>query len=563
MTSFTKRTLGATCALFAVVVVTTASAQAPILVFSDLVSAPASGWSNAEPGKGAVVTVWGRNLGALRGENYVTVNGVALTSGSDYPDTWGKRNNPVTFLETITFHLKDSMSPGNGTISVTVDGVTSNALPFRINQSRIRFVDINAGDSGNGSFESPYSDPMGFIDSMGPGDVAYFREGTYNERFDGGKSVIWIRPEKASGTSQDPIGLVAYPGEDVHMDSLANGDKVNFNRTFQTNTDYITIAKFRVTAHLRAIWPSGNYNRVIGNDVIGAVEHAGGSGSIHSGADGTVVYGNSVHGARSGNRLDHAIYIDGCQDKAGADVAYNYIWDNDVERGPLLVDNHQNDRCRSGTAMKSNFWHHNVISAERFKSRCLGIYDLSWDAGESQEPDPAYVYNNIFIGCGDAWQGAFYHQNGYAFIYNNTFVDSKGKSIQLYNNASNEPILGSTIVNNVFIRGAGVSEPAISNDGADESVIHVDNNFYENSPPYASDGSAVTGSTDLIVDSSAYHPVIVGASSPLINAGSQAVSGVVRNDFYIVDRPTIIDIGAVEFAGEIEVAVRPNPPSFQ
>lgn len=559
MNNIIRNLLGLACLAFSIAVFA-APVQSPVIIFSDLISAPASGWNKATPEKGAVVTIWGRNFGTSRGNSFVTVNGVRLDSEHDYMDVWGKKNNPVPFLQTITFQLNSAMTSGDGSISVTVNGVTSATLPFRINQSKINFIDINASAGGSGSFEKPYSNPADFIDNMSPGDVAYFRAGTYNRRFNGGKSVIWIRDTKTPGTAQDPIGLLVYPGEVAHMDTLVNGDRSNFNRAFQTNVPHITIAKFRVTAHLRGIWTS-HYNRVIGNDVTGVVDHLGGDGAIHSGSQAPLILGNSVHGARSGNKLDHAIYIDGCQNLAGGEVAYNYIYDNDVGKGPLLVDNHQNERCDNNSEfMKSNHWHSNVISAEAYKTRCLGIYDLSWDAGESQEPDPAYVYNNTFIECGDGWSGALYHLNGHAFIFNNTFINSRGKSIQIYDNASNEEMLGATIVNNVFIQKNGVGEVAIENNGADENRIHVDNNYYENTPVYASDANAITGSASagMTIDSTAYNPVIVNADSPLIDSGSASVATLADVDFYAANRSGKIDIGAVEFFLQLAAPAAPD-----
>ena len=258
--------------------------------------------------------------------------------------------------------------------------------------------------------------------------------------------------------------------------------------------------------------------------------------------------------------MDHGIYIDGCQDIDGAEIAYNYLWDNDVGRGPLMVDNHQNTRCSADVYMKSNHWHHNLVSAENYPSRCLGIYDLSWDSGESSEPDPAYIYNNIFIGCGDDWNGALYHNNGYALIFNNTFINSRGTSIQIYDNASDERMLGVTIVNNLMIQDQGVTQSAIENNGSDESLITVDHNFYENSPSYTSDDNAVSGAADLTVNQVSYNPVIVNTGSPIINQGSSSVSATVSVDFYGMDRNDTYDIGAVENSSSNTTLVPPSPP---
>ncbi|MDO8748641.1 MAG: right-handed parallel beta-helix repeat-containing protein, partial [Candidatus Omnitrophota bacterium] len=104
---------------------TAAFAVSPTLYFSDLIDGPKTGW-NGSATKGAAVTIWGKNFGYTRGSlNYVTVGGVNLTADSDYAE-WGVTTNNARGMERITFWLKNNCVDGAGTISVTVDGVTSN-----------------------------------------------------------------------------------------------------------------------------------------------------------------------------------------------------------------------------------------------------------------------------------------------------------------------------------------------------------------------------------------------------------------------------------------------------
>ena len=161
--------------------------QRPIILFSDLQSAPSSGWSAADPAKGAVVTIWGRNFGAARNNSYVSVNGVNLESDSDYMDAWGKKNNPVPFLETITFQLNNSMTPGDGSITVSVNGYLSNTLPFRINSSNIKFVDNSVSGTGTGTFE------------MIPGGTPWDNRPSWLTRLVGhGRMSFWIRRKEGA-----------------------------------------------------------------------------------------------------------------------------------------------------------------------------------------------------------------------------------------------------------------------------------------------------------------------------------------------------------------------------
>ncbi len=373
---------------------TAAHAAEPMIFFSDLISAPKSGWDSSQPNKGAIVTIWGRNFGTQRGDSYVTVNGTELTTSSDYKDFWAKTNNPVPFLQTITFQLNSSMSNGDGTISVSVNNKTSNTIPFRINTiGSIYFIDVNAS-GGTGTLSDPWSDLSDFIDEMQPGDVGYFREGIYDEKYNGGKSNIWVRKSETWGTAQDPIGFIGYPNEVAMFDSWTTGNKSNFNKSVIIEAYHMTIAKLATRAFARGI-QVGRYGRIIGNDAIGVQEKIGGAGIIHTGSDGVKILGNAVHGGRSKDRLDHSIYIDGCQELAANEIAYNYSYDNLIDRGPHFVDNHQQNRCKSDVYQKSNHWHNNLISCEADASRGLGIYDLSWDKGEANEPETGGMVQSI------------------------------------------------------------------------------------------------------------------------------------------------------------------------
>lgn len=516
-----------------------AGAAVPIIFFSDLISAPKSDWSSSEPDKGAIVTIWGRNFGVSRGSSYVTVNGINLSTDSDYKDDWAKTNNPVPFLQTVTFQLNSSMADGDGRISVTVGNKTSNTIPFRINTiGSIYFIDVNAS-GGTGTLSDPWSDLSDFIDEMQPGDVGYFREGTYDKIYNGGKSNIWVRKSETWGTAQDPIGFIGYPSEVAMFDSWTNGHKANFNKSVIVEAYHMTVAKLATKAFSRGI-QVGRYGRIIGNDAIGVQEVIGGAGIIHTGSDGVKVLGNAVHGGRSGNRLDHSIYIDGCQDLAANEIAYNYSYDNLIDRGPHLVDNHQENRCSSEVYQKSNHWHNNLISCEAQASRGIGIYDLSWDKGEANEPETAYVYNNILVGCGDGWHGAIYHANGHAAFYNNILYDNQGKGMQLFDSPT---VLSSVAINNVIVNGT-----------MDEYVTgdrHTfDSNAYFNGPAESipsSDQNAVLADPMITVNSSAYNPVILDKDSPLIDAGSSIVSSLVSDDFFGHKRMGIYEIGAVAY----------------
>lgn len=336
------------------------------------------------------------------------------------------------------------------------------------------------------------------------------------------------------------------------MDGVTNGDAVNFNKGIKIDADFYTIARFRVAALSNGI---GNtpWGRIIGNDVIGAVVYTAGTGIIVTGSNGVKIYANSMHGARSENRLDQALYMSGCQDQEGGDIGYNYSYVNYFDRGPHFVDNHQVSRCSPAVFMKSNHWHHNVIECGQDetsnggvdnRSRGIGIYDLSWDSGEANEPEPAYVYNNILLGCGKGGFGAMYHNNGHAKFFNNTLVNNRGQGLQVTGGLS----LTTEIKNNVFIQ-----EPSNSENHVDfsqgNSTPNVDSNAYfgGTSVAYSGDLNPVISDPQLSLNLALAFPLIIAETSPLIDAGTESVSNIVTDDFNSITRPINMGIGAVEF----------------
>src|SRR3989339_548606 len=163
--------------------VSIASAASPALYFSDLIDGPKTGW-NGIATKGAAVTIWGKNFGYTRGSsNYVTVGGRDLSADSDYAE-WGVTTNNARGMERIPFWLQNTCADGAGVISVTVDGVTSNTLPFYVRTTgNIRFVDHTNGlNTNNGQTDTAAWKTLGKArTSISGGDIVYIRAGTYNE----------------------------------------------------------------------------------------------------------------------------------------------------------------------------------------------------------------------------------------------------------------------------------------------------------------------------------------------------------------------------------------------
>ncbi|MEM7604684.1 MAG: hypothetical protein AAF411_04945 [Myxococcota bacterium] len=509
----------------------------PVLAFVDLTFAPNSGWSGAEPTRGAVVTVWGRNFGNERGDSFVRVNGTELRAEADYVDDWGETNNPVPFLQTITFQLHDGIDEGEGEIVVSVNGVESNALPFRIGEGRIFFIDANAGEgNGRGTIDDPFGDPEDFIDTMQPGDIAYLREGVFNRKYNGGKANIWIRDTETSGTADAPIAFVGYPNEIAMFDSITDGTRANFNRSIDVDSRHITIAKVHSMAFGTGI-AVGPYGRAVGNDLVGTTNFVSGTGIIIAG-DGPVILGNAVHGARSGNRLDHSIYLNGCAHTRGAEVAYNHSFDNSFDRGPHFIVNHQEDRCGDGQYLKSHRIHHNVVDCSGSPSRAIAVFDQSWDEGEPVEPEPTYVYNNLAVACGQDDFPAMFNRNGHGVFVNNTLYNTVGKGFIIDRRGA----LSTVFVNNIV----HLSDPSKDYFGGEGYTV-VRNNLVFGGRPGSEEGEVIEADPAITLDISR-GIFAIAPDSAAINAGDSTMDDLPQDDFFNHPRDGQVDVGALEFS---------------
>jgi hypothetical protein len=196
-----------------------ASAAPPVLQFSDLTWGPKSGWEGSST-KGAAVTVWGENFSTTRGSSFVTVNGAALTSDTDYAE-WGA-SGPARGLERITFWLNANCADGAGSITVTVNGIASNALPFTVAAGTIYFVSATDGNnSSNGLYSTAQggaNGPFRDIDMFNPQDnpsgdgqyIVYVRGGTYTTLdIEGDGAFLVLGGPYGSSTHQK--ALIGYP----------------------------------------------------------------------------------------------------------------------------------------------------------------------------------------------------------------------------------------------------------------------------------------------------------------------------------------------------------------
>jgi hypothetical protein len=422
----------------------------PQLCFTDLTAAPRRGWNTADPKRGAVITLYGLGFGTTRRNSYVSVNGLALKASKDYFE-WGVQAvNP--YLQRITVWLNSSIISGPGKIFVVSGGRASNQLDFHVNDGRIVFVDHSNPAPGNGKFSTPWADPSAMVSDLKPGDVVYFRGGFYDQVYADLGANFYLRG--LNGTKSKPIAFVGYPGERAIFDSIVNASTAR--RGLQTNVrteiDYFTIAKIEMNGQYGGIRMDADFNRVVECDCNAIKVNKHGTAAITTQGSGIELLGNVIHGGRSGSKLDHAVYVSGCPHLKGADVAWNYTFDNQYAAGTQLVANHQDSRCLSSYSVKQHMFRSNYVDCSTGDPGSgIKIFDLSWDANEAQEPEPALVFRNIIKGCGNPkyFSVSIGHNNGHAEFDENTilngdyfgfFLGSKKDSLRLSTKVTNNTI---------------------------------------------------------------------------------------------------------------------------
>lgn len=525
----------------------------PVILFSDLISAPRSGWSAAEPTKGAAVSIWGFNFGSFSaGNTYVTIGGVTITELAEFPETWGAAGvNP--HLQKITFFLNSSVPLGDQTITVTTGGKTSiQTIPLKVTANNIYFADANS-TTGTGTLTDPWLNPVNFTSSASAGDVLYLRASTFTTKIDGGNAVFYIRTgsptpanDAAHGTVTDPIAIVGYPNETaiINAPDAIGGSTY---RGISCKNDYWTFSNLRVTSTGLGIdaggADNGRGNRVIGCDVTGvqSLDYAG--HIITQGSD-HIVMGNYAHGGRSANKLDHAIYPAGDASDGGCHIAWNYIADNNFDTGPLISINHQDDRIPSNKNCKSHYVYGNFLDSSAFPCSGITVYDLSWDEGTDTggEPEPTYVYNNVLVKCGvDRTYPAMSQWGAHAKWFNNTLIDTIGACFDM----TNARVLSCEFKNNILHCQTGHTYEYIREINLDPTAqIDIDTNVYYNSTggltdPLIADPNGIT--TDPLVVADLINATLTQAA--WTQTGGLTVN--VDKDYNAIDRAGVYGLGAI------------------
>lgn len=481
-----------------------ADAVPPSLQFSDITSGPAAG---GKDDLGAIITVAGKNFGAQQSSGYVSVGGVKAAAYLYWSDT------------------KISFQPGasavSGEIKVTTAGGTSNGLPFTVRSGNIYFVDdTSSGNPGSGTFTDPWRSPSTFLGQMKPGDIAYFRGGTYGNN-------ITLGSGQSNGTAGNEIAFIGYPGETATVSSAwADFD-------LQDGRQYFVIAGFKLYSDSKNVSVTGSHIRIINNNMESLKTHS--YGMIHPtiGSD-IKIYGNTFSGATSGNKLDHPIYVGYGADNV--DIGWNRIYNNNVDRGPVISVNTDGAQ-QSGYKFDNIRIHDNEIDCNG--ARGIGV--VCTQAGSSVR-----IYNNIFTGSSDQ---VVYVYSGSVSISNNVFYVSPGGSIiQLTTmNDGSYTYWPETIdiKNNILYSRNGGQYFEIINEN-EMGKVDISNNAYYGAGSGPSRDAQAKNTDPLFVNAGAGN-FYLSENSPCINAGTDVSSlTVFDKDGYARSQEGVTDMGVYE-----------------
>jgi hypothetical protein len=411
-----------------------AGSSYPRLCFSDLDSGPRLNNSDTSMGQtpnahGAWVSIYGTNLGATQGTSSVRINGALCV----YIKYWGPAVppwSPATLvngmqqLQMVIAQVPGTALDGAGQILVTVNGITSNALPFTVRPGKCVYASTSGQDGAAGTYQAPKFSPQAAYALLTPGqnDVAYLRDGVTTW----GLGVM-------INNSGVPLAIGGYPGATVNLgDTANNAISLGASGAGAMHTYF----KMRLTGPdnvVMMLWGS----RLVGCYVT-APTAAGATGTIEFRGSAMRVVGCEFDDCGLyGDDLYHVIYLGGYREQGAGwfaeedrEIAYCFIHDCDAVR----AINTYNGENRGG--WPDTAWGSNPLARTRVH-HCLIVNQISDGIGFQQGiVGENWATDNVIINAGRAGgdaggsNGGFYLHAGWA----PTHYPQAGNILHIWNN---------------------------------------------------------------------------------------------------------------------------------
>ncbi len=548
-----------------------ASTASPVLNFSDITSGPKTGLNDGK-GSGAIVTIWGQNLGDMQGDSKIYIG----NQEAAYVYYWGradgsKQSGPAKLytyqkMQTISFSIPATVSDGLNNIYVEVNGQNSEALQFVVRSGDIYFVKQSGinGSTIDGTWDDPWatldyvalgSNNLGAGGRFKPGDIVYATDGVIETD---GLYVKYIH-----GTAQLPLSVIAYPGAEVLIEDAGYRGIHNWNG----KASYWNFSKLIIKTNGNGI-NGFKGMRAISNEITnypnGCADGQGGAiaGSNLNGPNfaggGIKMLGNYVHnfGCDTTSKLHHVFYI---SNRGGTmiesyEIGWNHVSDTKVHHAL-----HVYDEGPCGGFSGTMRIHDNVVINQ------VG-HGINISAGGSSKicyNMPIEIYNNLIVNSGLEIPTSAGHTRAIAItsnknqsdikLYNNTFYgygeSGDGHAIRVQATGSPAWVFGGTweFINNIFVDTNNLPFEIPQYWGAPD-VGH--NNLW-----YSSSAQALPSwnMNSISTNPQFVNPVIGGSfmideNSPANNAGANT-SAVVKRDITGTLRGATgsISIGAYEY----------------
>jgi hypothetical protein len=462
-------------------------------------------------------------------------------------------------MQMIEFQVNGS-TPDNGPgISVTVNGETSNTLPFVIRSASIYFVKTTGSDaSGSGSWSNPWKTMPKGVAGMAAGGIVYVCDGVSATTEDSYGGAVNL---DRHGSGAQPFSIVAYPGATVLVGDSSLTYGFGHWESGYGYTNHWNVSKFFITSGEISI-PISTASRLVGNYITAPTASAA-EGTVEADGDSVYILGNEITkaGKLGCSKLYHPLYVSSPRTGSGPrlptqrsrEIAYNYFHDNNAIRAINIYSEQDSTAFMTGHSVHDNFiinqvsdgmligyytvgenWFYNNIIVKAglgpdpnpSESGPSTHYGVQIDAGQEDTATIIYFYNNTIYGCG--WSGT---SNGPGASGNVCITNSGRYTLFFSNNiicSTGEPYV------------AGWSD-------TDLSKVQAGNNlWFGKGPVPAWDAASVSG--DPRFADTAVGNMHLTSGSAAIDAGRN-VSTVVSVDFDGVPRPqgSAFDIGAFEW----------------
>ncbi len=457
---------------------------APKLNFTDFVSGPSDGIGD-DLGSGMIVTLWGNDLGASQGTSTLTIGGVAPAHIYYWKNADGALPGAPSDMysghkmQEIAFSIPASLTNALHDIQVTVNGESSNTLPFTVRAGNIYHIKTTGNDStGDGSWSNPWrtlDNVLAVNGKMGIGDTVYSHGvGSINGLKLGGSGHF-------GGSAGNPIAWTAYPDTHVVIQGATGIHQAVVDNWWYSNNhnEYIDISKI-------AVGCIGNnpdspigfsaipWGRIVGVEITGPNVYGGYGGTISGGAG--VPQGGKYLG----------IYVHNYGYDTGWDFVDDYhLW---TSPNPDPYDGIAGIDCTNCTTI-DRFQHLFYVSCRDVDNgggQCEGYEVGWWYTKDNWILQGLHVYD---MAAGTGWVGTI-------SVHDNIVIGQVGGSIDVSTTDDNNANL--EIYNNVIINPEG-NGYRISSTGHGTTKIY-NNTVYGQTIPSHIVGNNIDYSNNIIVD---------------------------------------------------------------